>query len=998
MTRKRTVVCGMVVAFVLMVFVSAPVGAQSGLGGIAGVVKDTSGAVLPGVTVEVASPALIEKVRTAITDGEGQFKITDLRPGAYTVTFTLPGFSTFKREGIELPANFTATVNGEMKIGAVEETVTVTGTAPVVDLRSAEEQQNFSRDMLDILPAARKTMSIMNTVPAVKSVSDVGGTSGDYIQPGTVHGSANNDTSYDLDGMGIQGGYTTGGAGIMFYLNNGSIQETTAEVSGMSAESPTGGLRFNVIPKEGGNTFHGTFLGSYSNNHLQSNNVTPTLIAQGLRDPNQLDKIWDINPGLGGPIVKDKLWFVWGFRQWGTYSKVAGIYYNLAPTGNAYTPDFNRQAPWRQRLITTDLRLTWQAAPKHKISLFYGWESSRFPDGLSNGGFVDRSPEAVQNTFFMPNYIVQATWSAPVTNRLLLQAGGSAAISRYFSIPAPGASADAASLTEQNNNFTIRAAPSQLDQRTNNFNYRASATYVSGSHTFKTGLTFMNGWARNATLNPHPGSMNLFMFNGVPSMVTIYADPLTRTERLKANLGLYAQDAWTRKRLTLNLGVRFDFMNAYVPTQHLPAGLFVGARDFAPIDDVPNWKDLSSRLAAVYDLFGDGKTALKVNLGRFVVGQGTGSFTNTANPVNSSVNSANRSWTDLNGDFIPQENELGALSNRGFGGLNILTRYSDEVRQGFNVRPYNWQGSIGLQRELLKGLAVNAAYFRRWYGNQRGTNNLAVSPTDYDQYCITAPADARLGSVSGQQTCGLVNITPLKFGLVNNLIEPVSKYGKVSENFNGVDVTVNARLPYGAQLSGGTSTGKSALDVCDVIGKGISASAYGATDLLTAATLVPSTRFCHQETPFLTSVKLFGAYPLPWGLLVSAMWQNLPGTNITASYVATNAQIAPSLGRSLAGGARNVTVSLIAPGAEYTDRMNQLDARLLRTFRIGHNRVQGMLDFYNLLNSHDIPPSVGAGIGATGLGSINTAYGPDWLKPLRILNARLVKVGVQIDF
>ena len=1009
MTCSR-VVWGNLVGLALAALVAAPAGAQTGASSIAGLVKDTTGAVLPGVTVEAASPALIEKVRTGVTDSEGQYKIIDVRPGLYTVTFTLPGFSTVRREGIELPANFTATVNAELRVGGVEETITVSGDAPAVDVHSTTQELVFSRAMLDALPAARQASRVINGYAAVKGTSEVGGTSGEYIAPGTAHGSNVLDTSYQLDGMGIQGGYGTGGNNYMFYLNNGSVQEMTVEVGGMSAESQTGGIRFNVIPKEGSNVFKGLFLGAYTNNHLQGDNLTESLIDRGVRNPNGLVKMWDINPGFGGPVVRDKLWFNAGFRHWGTYNTVAGVYYNLTPTGNAYTPDYSRPAPWNQYLIEEDLRLTWQAAPKHKINLFVGNEYNNFMNGLTNGGATDRSPEAHQYTIFEPNYVTQVSWSFPATNRLLLEAGGTLAASRWYQIPPPGVSPNQSSLTEQSTNFTIRASPSHLEFRTNNWNYRASVSYVTGSHTFKTGFFFMSGYLnRNdrVSLNAHPGSMNLFMLNGVPSQVTIWTDPIPTIERLKGNLALFTQDSWTRKRLTLNLGLRFETLNGYVPEQHLAAGRFIGARDFAPVYDTPNWKDLSPRMGAVYDLFGTGRTALKASLGRYPVGAGTSSITALANPVNASVNSANRPWTDRNGDFIPDCNfsdpaangECGPLSNLGFGGTRILTRYSDDFREGFNVRPYNWESSVGVQHELLSGLGVGVAYFRRWYRNQRVDNNVLVKPTDYDPYCITAPTDARLGSISGQQVCGFVDINPAKFGQFNTVIERASTYGKVTENFNGIDVTVRARFSNGAQLSGGTAAGRSAFDACDMVAQGILPTVAGSLDLTTSAIQVGSQRFCHQETPFWgqTQVKLFGVYPLPWDLQASAMFQNLPGSVILASYVVTNAQVSPSLGRSLAGGARNATVNLISPGSLYEDRWSQLDVRLTRTFRVGTTSLQGLFDFFNLLNSSATAPAPG-GFSAAGAGGVNTRYGPDWLKPLRTLPARMLKFGVQIDF
>jgi hypothetical protein len=425
-----------------------------------------------------------------------------------------------------------------------------------------------------------------------------------------------------------------------------------------------------------------------------------------------------------------------------------------------------------------------------------------------------------------------------------------------------------------------------------------------------------------------------------------------------------------------------------VPEQNLGAGPFIAARNFPEIPDVPNWTSLSPRFGATYDLFGNGRTALKASWGLYQVGDGTRDFTRNINPVTTTVSSANRPWTDANGDFIPQESELGPLSDAAFGQLRVRTRYTDDVREGFNIRQNNWAGSVGVQHEVRPGLGASASYFYRSYGNQQVTDNLLVGPQDYDQYCITAPTDSRLGNVSGSQICGLTDIKPAKFGQFDTVIDTIQNFdGRVKETFNGFDFTVNARFPNGASLSGGTATGKSTFDSCDLAAQDLGANILGSdVGLAVSGVIMPgSTRFCHQESPFLTQVKLFGVYPLPWAFQFSATYQNVPGPDIQATYVATNAEIVPSLGRNLSGGARNVTIHLIQPGSRYDSRRSQLDARLTRTFRFGRYRVQGMVDFYNLFNGNDTI-------------RLNTRYGPDWLKPQQILTARMIKLGAQLDF
>src|SRR5437588_10007977 len=392
MSRRLTAVLALTAIGVLVGAGSA----RAQTGSIAGLVKDTSGAVLPGVTVEAASPVLIEKVRTVTTDGQGQFKIIDLRPGTYTVGFVLAGFNTIKREGIILTADFTATVNVDMRVGSVEETVTVTGESPLIDTQSVTQRKSITHDLIDALPTGRSFQNIRVLVPGVVIAlgsQDVGGTGGDRYQTLSVHGSRSDQMPLVMNGMPFNNMNNTGGGyNTTLVVNTGTVQEMTVTTSGLAAEARSSGVLTNIVPKEGGNTFRGHFFGNFTNHGMQANNLTQDLIDRGLKAVNRVKKLWDLNPVLGGPIVRDKLWFLGGLRYNGAQNYVAGMFTDVRPGapqycasaagcsyGDAFHPttlvpnsqDLSHQTvsgdTWSRG---ETLNLTWQATERNKVTFF----------------------------------------------------------------------------------------------------------------------------------------------------------------------------------------------------------------------------------------------------------------------------------------------------------------------------------------------------------------------------------------------------------------------------------------------------------------------------------------------------------------------------------------------------------------------------------------------------------------------------------------------------
>jgi hypothetical protein len=981
----------------LSVAALAPAAAAAQTGSIAGVVKDASGAIMPGVTVEAASPALIEKVRSAISDEKGQYKIVDLRPGIYTVTFTLPGFNTYKREGIEITTQFTAAVNADLKVGAITETVTVTGESPVVDTQRIQQVKVMTRDVIDAVPTGKTFQNVGVLVPGVTVAAggtgatpyDVGGSSGEQQVQMAIHGGATADMVVQMDGMRFNNlcgsGSYTGVSG-----NDGAIEQIAFETGAISAEMGTGGIRVNMIPKEGGNAFKGSFFLNGAPSSFQSDNFSQSLHDQGLAAVNRVKRVWDVNGSLGGPIKKNTLWFYFASRYWGLDKYPADSFYDADPRYYAYSPDRTNQGvddTWNK---SNSVRLTWQATARNKLTVF-----ADLQDRLTGHWFIGQggifgltTPEAswIQTTPI--NHLVQAKYTSTVSSKLLVEAGMSVYDQEYTREPEPGITTSTLSVRDNATGRRINAAPYYSEHFSVLRTYTASLSYVTGSHAAKIGMNLSEGPRheiarvnQDMTLVYNTSATNCLPGEPVPCSAPIQAiltaSPRDARERLNADLGLYAQDQWTINRFTINAGLRYDYLNAKLEAQDFPAGTFVPARHTDEITDLPSWKDLNPRLGLAWDVRGNGKTAVKTTMSRYVASQTVG-FASQFNPLGGTVTGAGfsgtgadtRVWTDPNGDRTVQPNELGPTSNPFFGTNFLATTPAADVAKGWFHRGYNWEYSASVQHELLPRVAVSAAYFRRSYGNFTHTDALTVAPTDYGGYCINAPTDPRL-PLSGQAICGLYDVSAAaRPNLSINRQVDFADPSRRSQVFNGIDLTISARKDK-LLLAGGTGSGRTRTVNCETFDS-------------------PDVRFCDNSTPMLTQVKLLGSYTLPYDVQISGTLQSVPGPALAANWSISSAiaNAGPQpLGRNLSAGA--ATVTLMEPNTVFGDRLNQFDMRFARLFRQNRYRFQAMVDIYNVFN---VAPVLAYNT------TFSTAATSEWLHPTDVLQGRLVKIGGQFTF
>ena len=514
------------------------------------------------------------------------------------------------------------------------------------------------------------------------------------------------------------------------------------------------------------------------------------------------------------------------------------------------------------------------------------------------------------------------------------------------------------------------------------FTQRFSLSYVTGSHNFKTGIQLEQS-IQNLSQEVNQ-DVNYRFNNRIPNQITQYATPWLRRNRNR-DVGIYAQDQWAIKRVTLNYGLRFDYFYGWIPAQHVDAtpNGWVPARDFAEVKATPSWKDLNPRGGAVYDLFGDGRTALKVTMGRYVA-KTTTAITQSNNPITTSINNVTRVWNDSNGNYIPDcdlanrgaNRECEAMSNQNFGGLNITTEYDDDVLRGFGVRGYNWDFTTELQHQFTEGLSVSGGYYRNWYGNFTVNKNTMTTPADYTAYCITAPADPRLPGGGGYQVCNLANVSLEKFGQVFTRVQQASLYGDQQQVNDFFAITMNSRFGSRARLAGGLDLGRNVTDSCFIVDS--------AQDLLN----------CHNVKGFGANaqVKFNGNISLPGDLLVSGVFQSITGSTITASWAAPNTAIASTLGRNLSAcGTRTpctstATVPLVPSNALFNPRVARFDLRLAKRLQVTQNkRLQVNLDVFNVMN------------GSYVLGQSNT-FGSTWQRPSQTMDGRMFQLSANLTF
>jgi hypothetical protein len=903
---------------------------------IAGVVKDASGAVLPGVTVEASSPALIQKSHSVVTDPTGQYKIVDLRPGTYTVTFTLAGFATVKREGIELVTSFTASVNAEMKVGGLEETVVVSGESPVVDLQGTVAQSVLTRNVLDTIPSGRDVFSYGLLIPGMTTSSpDVGGSQSMQSVNLQAHGSDTRDNVYMQDGMNISDNFG-GGNQAGYYYNDGGMEEYSFQTSGLPAEQGIGGVMMNMIPKTGSNNFHGSTFATGMKNGLQANNLTDALKAKGMTIQNATKNIYDFNFTLGGPFMKDRLWFFSTLRRWGATKLVA----------NTFNQD-GTQAQDDFRLTNCTNRVTLGINPANRITASFDMPFKFRGHRRDNQPATFVSPEAATrqakpSPYGYPFGITQVKYTSTLSSRLLVEAGLSSLKVYSSQDYQPGTPETAITHYDVTKSILTVAAIWHHTEKNLVKSWHGSLSYVTGQHNLKTGFQIRYGPEIDFSAK-HGDIMQQYQ-NGVPYSIVRYNTTVTPITNVDADDGFYVQDSWTMKRLTVNAGVRYDYYKESNPAQTSPAGVWVPVRQFAALNNIVNFKDVSPRLGVVYDLFGNGKTAVKGSISKYVGTEGV----NLGQAVNpNQLSQQTCAWTDPNKDDVVQASELGTCGAWSGG---VSTTIDPNLS-----RPKQWEYVAQVQQEIRPRFSITLAYYGRHFYNNYGDLNRAISPSDFTPVTITNPLDGTPFTIYNQskETVGLAN------NLRTNLTQ-------LTRNYNGFEIKFDRRFDKGMLLGGftvGRTKGNSTANLNDPNSQ---INAYGVLG--------------YDAT---YQLNMAAAYRLPYGINVSGALRAYTGLPYYPSYTVSRT-VLPTLNQV------SVSVRLAPNGYYRLPGVNILDLRFSKAVHVGLGNLEFLADMYNSLNSSAYTGQV-TSVAAPGTTS---SYG----RPSALLEARFFRLGAQWRF
>jgi hypothetical protein len=936
-----------------------------GFGGIGGTITDASGAVLPGVNVSLSSAARTSgSNQSAITDERGTYQFLRLVPGTYIVKGELQGFRPAEQRNIVVNADQTSRADLKLEIGSMAEGVTVTGEAPLLDTTSALKQTVISQEMLQALPNRVDMWAITKVVPSiVLDKVDVGGSEAFIQSRATVHGSSQ-ESGYYIDGLDVSS-LDGNGTGATFYMDPFAYQETNYQVGGAGiAATSRGGLIYNGISRTGTNQIHGGFTYSGMSRGMQSHNFTPELKAQVLAaipvkvlavNPNiqpfsDFLTNYDTGVWIGGPVIKDKIWF-----SGSTHYQILNQY----PLGG-YDPN-GKQVVDDNKMANFTEKIAWQLTKSAQLSWFndlhYKGVYHRNGTGTNVTTFSDSAAKTLNTKW--PD-IHEVKFTSPIGRKMVVDvAWGRQRGDDFFGQEPQVKNGDISHFDSVTNTYTI-AWPTYNDNQQFRDQVFSSFSYFAGHHDIRFGYQFTHG-GEHSNIWSTSGMLANYA-NGLPTFVNTYTVPILSTsgnipvgwEVRTRETGTYLQDQWTPvKKLVINAGVRFATNRGWELPACRAENIFVAAQCYPRVDNAPNWKSVVPRVSVVYDVTGDGKTALKFGANRYDQPSGI-NIVNRLNAV--SAASDKRTWLDqslcasvnnvgcdINGDLIPQPNELGP--SNGYGG-GVSSRYGSGLKW-----PLAEEYSAEVQRQLPQNMVFTLAFTHRKTMRNIVQKNASVPIDTYLPLTVT--------EVNSKETVTVFNQAPTLKGKVDNVFynDPAG-----DTKYNGWDVTLNKRMQDHWSVLGGASFGKT---TGDVIGGDLN-NPNG-----------QQFRFGNVGNDLPWSYRMSGVYETFYGISVSGTYQyNKGGPELTTVNVTSASTALTQTSQTVVVKPR-ATVRL--------PNVAQLDMSIRKNVRWQGRTFTPRIDFYNLTNESAIPAWI-------------TTLGSTYHRASTIQHGRVFKLGANIDF
>ncbi len=929
--------------------------AQQRTGSIDGVVKDEQGGVLPGTTVSISSPALIGGLQTAVTGANGRYSFTNLPPGTYTVLFEMAGFGTFTREGIVVSVASTSTVNGDLRVGGIEESITVTGESPVVDVRTNITQTNIDAEVYENVPTGQNPWVMAALVPGVVAGRlDVGGTEGFQQYDLEAFGSSSEQKSFSIDGLKTN--WTGGGGGsTMQYYDYGMYDEYNFQTASGTAQSDVGGIYMNMVTRSGGDNFSGSVNANYMGENLQSDNVDDDLrqrIGIGADDEtaiggNPIKISYDLNAILGGPIAREKAWFFGSFRllrmdQWQVGAS--------NPDGSPAIND--------NRMLNGMGKVTYQPQAGSRIFFMFNRnQKTRFHRIDAPYLSIESKATSVQD---QPAQNWVLNYNKVFGEATLLDFTIGRMWGTYPETYQPEVGPDDITVQDAVRNDRFNAANGEFRDPNSRLQFQGSLNYYmdhsSGTHDFKFGFQVSREYTAYDQNQNH--DIRLDLRDGVPFTATLYNTPVNSDVGVNT-WGAFVQDSWViQSRLSLNLGIRFDGIQGFMPAQSSPAGTFIGARDFEEIRDAPDWPlNVGPRMGFSYDLFGDGRTAIKGYWGRFYNQIGsTFPFQVNANDKNS----ATVEWNDLDGDLYIKPGPCGTVACSpelgpftGFGGGSATVIDPDITR------PYSDETNFGVMHTLLPNLSLDVSYHRRTQRNGTGLLDQVRTPDRY-----TAETRTYDDPVDGpNQTITIYNLDP---ELISTRDQILTNVEDLKSTYNGVHIQMNKRMSNNWQLLGGLTLQKH---------EGF----YHSGTLTSSDFNNPNVRIgrdgarIFNDVPWVFTVS--GSYMFPHDIMLSGKYTGKAGAPLNRTYTFGGLTQASE------------TVYVVPRGTDRSDSVTQfVDIRISKSFDLGgRSRFEIMMDMFNILNSNPVLLQT-------------EAIGSRWSQPQSILAPRIIRFGGKFSF